>query len=402
MNRVPRALASLFLTIGLAAPLAAQTSNFAPVAPDASKPRGGGWTITPTFVYSASLDDNVLIRGENDQPTGDFTNTVNPRGTLTYTGRRTRLDMSYDGAFLMYREFSTLNSYDQRASAFLHHLLSKHVALFVNETVALLPTTEFVELVGVPFVRTGSKVQDLRGGIEIEATKRTSISASYDFNYTQFDTNGDPATQLLGGHSHGATVIWRRLMSPRTTIFADYDLQRATVTGGGSPFNVQNWVAGVEQKLSAMVRIYGAVGIARLGVNSFGPPHTGPAWRAGLTRQFEKAGVDVDYSRSLVPSYGFGGTLQNEEITGRVRLPLTRRVSAQGSVAWRSNQSLIVTEPNLHTRWIEGSIGYGFNPWLRVEGFFASSQQNIDRPGGLVDRNRIGVQVITSNPLRVR
>ena len=49
-----------------------------------------------------------------------------------------------------------------------------------------------------------------------------------------------------------------------------------------------------------------------------------------------------------------------------------------------------------------GNLGYALTQWLRLEGFYAGSHQTIDRPGGLVDRNRIGFQLITSSPLRVR
>jgi hypothetical protein len=334
--------------------------------------------------------------------TGDYTNVVNPRGALTFIGKRTRIDGSYDGAFLMYRQFSTLNSYDQHASLFLHQIVTRHVAIFANDTFALIPTTEAVELVGVPFVRTGSAIEDARAGIEVQFTKNSSLVASYNFQWVQFDTSADLITQLQGGHSHGASVVWRRLLSTRTTLFADYDVQRAIVLAGRDAFNVQNAQVGLEQKLSPLVMIYGAIGVAHTGVNSFGPSQTGPAWRAGLTRQFRKAGLDVEYSRSYVPSFGFGGTIQNEEIVGRVRVPLARRVSAQSSVSWRSNQPIVAIEPNLHSRWIEATLSYAMRAWLRVEGFYANSQQTIDRPGGLVDRNRVGVQIITSNPVRVR
>src|SRR5262249_10147107 len=150
-----------------------------------------------------------------------------PRGGLTYIGKRTRLDASYDGAFLMYREFSTLNSYDQHASLFLRQLLTKHVTLFGADTLALVPTTEAVEFVGVPFVRTGSTIEDARAGVEVAFTKNSTLIASYNFQWVQFDKSADLFTQLYGGHSHGASVVWRRQLSPRTTFFTDYELQRA-------------------------------------------------------------------------------------------------------------------------------------------------------------------------------
>jgi hypothetical protein len=137
-------------------------------------------------------------------------------------------------------------------------------------------------------------------------------------------------------------------------------------------------------------------------VSGYGPAQSGPAWRAGVARQFRRAGFDLTYARSVVPSYGFGGTLQNEEVIGRARVPLARRLSAQSSVAWRSNQALTIGQPNLHSFWFEANVGYAWQPWLRLEGFYTSSSQSIEGPGGVVDRKQVGVQVVTSRPVRIR
>ena len=64
-----------------------------------------------------------------------------------------------------------------------------HVALFARNSAADVPTTELQEFVGVPFVRTGSRIDDLRGGVEAAFTKRTSMVVSYDFQWVDFDRN---------------------------------------------------------------------------------------------------------------------------------------------------------------------------------------------------------------------
>jgi hypothetical protein len=387
----------------LAAPVAAQTSNFGPFPPDATERRAPGWTFTPALVLSSSWDDNVLLRGQGDSPVSDVTNVVNPRASMSLNGRYTQIDASYDGAFLLYRQFNTLNSYDQRASLSVRRLVTPHVALFVSDSLTVAPTTEAVELVGLPFVRTGSRIDDARGGVEVTLSPRTSFTASYTFQWVRFDQRADLAAQLLGGHSQGGTASWRHALTARTALIADYDLQRATVIQGADSFNVQTGSVGIEQRLSDLVQVFGAIGVSRLGLNAFGPPRTGPAWRLGVLRQFRgAAGVDVTYSRSFVPSYGFGGTVQNEELVGRLRVPLARRVGSQASVSWRSNQPLVSADPNLKSLWIEANVGYAMRPWLRLEGFYANARQTIDRPGGRLNDNRVGLQIVTSNPLRVR
>jgi hypothetical protein len=233
------------------------------------------------------------------------------------------------------------------------------------------------------------------------------LTATYNFEWVSFDPTEEFAQVLRGGHSHGATVGWHRTISPVVTLTADYDLQRSTVTERveGNPsgdFNIHNASGGAELKLSPNAHVYGAAGIAHVGVTSLGAAKNGPAWRGGAAYQRRRAGITVDYSRSFVPSYSFGGTLQNEEVTALFRYLFSKYLSHRTSFSWRSNQSLVVNEPDLHSLWFETSLAYELRNWLKVEGFYIRARQTIDRPGGLLDRNRIGFQVVTSNPIRVR
>ena len=107
-------------------------------------------------------------------------------------------------------------------------------------------------------------------------------------------------------------------------------------------------------------------------------------------------------SSSGAYSYGFGGTTQNEELAGHLQMPLSRRVYHQSSVAWRRNESIFIGQPSLRSLWVEASFGYAVHPSVRLEGFYAVAHQVIDRPGGVTNRNRIGVQVVTSRPMRIR
>ena len=83
-------------------------------------------------------------------------------------------------------------------------------------------------------------------------------------------------------------------------------------------------------------------------------------------------------------------------------MSLSRRWSSNASLAWRSNDSLTLGDPSLRSWWSEESIGYDVQPWVRIEGFYAWMEQTIDRPGGLMHRNRFGFQIITVKPVRIR
>jgi hypothetical protein len=384
----------------LPAPLAAQDSNFA--LSGASRPvPTPGWTFTPTMLYQGAWDDNVLLRGEGDEAPRDFLNILNPKADVTFFGRRGQFAANYDGAFLFYRQLDTLNSYDQHARVAAERLITRRVTLFITDAAAAVPTTELVQFIAVPFVRTGSRLNDLRGGLAAALTKYTSMKVSYDFQWVRFDRDDPLAPLLRGGHSHGATIELRHALSESTALVADYDVRHAIVVGNGT-FDVQNADVGVERKLSDYTRLFLAGGVARVGVTDFGPARTGPAVRAGLTHQYQRAAIDLVYNRSYVPAFGFGGTYQNEEVAASLRLPLAQRVYTNSSVSWRRNEPLTRGDLSLESIWVEGVLGYAVQPWLRVEAFYSGSHQTIDQPGGERGRNRAGLQIVTVKPLRVR
>jgi hypothetical protein len=94
--------------------------------------------------------------------------------------------------------------------------------------------------------------------------------------------------------------------------------------------------------------------------------------------------------------------MQNQELAGRLQWPLWRRVYTTSTVSWRRDDPLISGELPLRSYWFEGTIGYAATPWVRVEAFYAGTRQTINRPGGVLDRNRVGLQIMTAKPVRIR
>jgi hypothetical protein len=158
----------------------------------------------------------------------------------------------------------------------------------------------------------------------------------------------------------------------------------------------------MEYRLDERLRLFGAFGFSRLTVSGVAPARTGPSWRTGLRGDFDGWSGEATYSRSFVPSYGFGGTQQNEELTGRVHVPLSRAMYAESSLGWRINEPLTVGGLKLHSLSVQGVFGYAFARWARIEAFYDQGSQNIDRPGGAVRRHRIGGQILTTKPMRIR
>lgn len=398
MNRVIAFTFAVVTLLGSGA-VRAQESNFTPV-PGANPQASPGWSFTPGVGVGTGWDDNVLVRGGDNETPDDVLNVVSPRAALDFNGLRGQLSANYDGAFLMYRELNQLNSYDQRGSFFARRLLTKHVAFFVRNTAALVPTTELAEFVAVPFVRTGSRLENLRTGMEAALTKFTSIATSYDFELVDFAQDAPGAIHLQDGHSHGASMTLRHLLDARLALTADYEYQHAALREH-QEFDIQNGWFGVDYRVSESTHVFAAGGISRLGVTLLETDRTGPAWRFGLAHSLSTASVDVHYSRSFVPSYGFGGTMQNEEATAHLRFPLGRRVSASTGVSLRRDDPLTLGELPLRSYWIEGSIGYAATAWVRIEGYYAGTHQTIQRAGGQVDRLRAGIQIVTAKPVRL-
>jgi hypothetical protein len=254
----------------------------------------------------------------------------------------------------------------------------------------------------VPFVRTGTKLDVLRAGVEAALTKRTSLVASAEYQWVSFDHRLPAAATLLGGHSVGGTVNLSHQITARAALIADYDQQHATLSGG-QRFDIQNMSAGVEYRVSNATRVVAAGGVSHLNaVTTATAARTGPLLRLGLMHQSRRFGTDLLYSRSFVPSFGFGGTSQNEETTGLLRVPLARRLYARSAVSWRRNDPLTVAELPIRSLWIEGNVGYVLTSFVRIEGFYSRTHQRIDRPGGTLDRTRVGFQVITAKPVRIR
>jgi hypothetical protein len=365
------------------------------------EPRPVGWSVTPRVTTSTAYDDNVLIQGEGPALASDLNTAVNPAAALDWVGKLSSFSANYNGSFQLYRDFSSLNSYDQSLTVSGRRRATKRMLLFAQQMYSRTATTELPLLTGIPFVRVGARIADTRGGVEATLSKRLSLAASYNFQWISFDNDPVFGGELLGGHSNGGSAAIKYQISPRTTLTVDYDVQRAAILEG-TRFTVQNSWAGADYRLTENSHIYGAFGAARLDAADLGTGKTSPAWRAGYARRFESAAIDVGYSRSFVPSYGAGGTLSNDELTSALHLPIGRRMYAEGSFSWRKNEPLVAGNEALTSVWIGGIFGYAVRPWMRVEGFYSGTQQSIDRPGGQLDRNRIGIQVVTAKPVRIR
>ena len=71
-------------------------------------------------------------------------------------------------------------------------------------------------------------------------------------------------------------------------------------------------------------------------------------------------------------------------------------------MAWRRSTPFEVDALELDTIWLRSTFGYTASRWLRVEALYTFTRQDSVVTGGEVDRHRVGVQFVISQPMRIQ
>jgi hypothetical protein len=367
---------------------------------EADEPARRSWVITPSVAAGAVWDDNVLIQGRADQPSQDETTLLTPSLQVNWAANRSTFSAGYTGSLSTYQSFAPLNSYEQTASVDASRRVTKRTTLRASQSYLSLPTTNLDTLAGTPFLRLGSRVANLSVQSESAVSSRTTATAGYTFQLVRFDKREQDVSLLAGGSSHGGGLGLRRRVSGRTTVAAEYDLVVASLIAGR--YSIQHGWFSAEYRLTPLLHVLGGIAAARIESPDLMQARLQPAWRAGIVRAFRTGGFEAGYGRTFVPSYASANTQASDELTLSVRLPLGRRLYAEQHLAWRRDQSIIDVAPPLTSVWVNAALGWRARRWARVEVFYDGFRQRIGRPGGAIDRNRIGLQVATSTLLRLR
>jgi hypothetical protein len=192
----------------------------------------------------------------------------------------------------------------------------------------------------------------------------------------------------------------RHELTDRVAIGADYSLTQAVV-GLTQNFGIHSVDGRVEFKPAEDVTLEASAGIAALRIGE-SDNRSGLSWRFAAAKRAQHATLMAAYFRSFVPSFGFGGTVQNQELTAQVRAPFNRsRAYVVGGTSWRINTPLSPGEIELHSLWVNMTVGYEITRQLQIEGFYTGVFQDSQLPGGRLDRNQIGFQIVTAAPMRI-
>jgi hypothetical protein len=394
--------------IGIAAASPAIVSGQSAPLPNQQTPPG--WVFTPSIAVGGSWDDNVLLVNPGTNPPADYGSPVSPAVSLDYTGKRTRFSSGYYGSIVRYLTLDDLNSFQQSLRAMVEHRATARLTLFAQESLTAAPTTDVLQLAGVPFYRIGSRSNSVGGGLQAALAKHTSLRSAYTLRTVAFDINQLSGSQLQGGHAHEMTLSLDHSLSRRLVIGGEYEFTRAIVNGSSflgvvgpqDRFNMQTGTLTVQYQAAAGTKLSGGAGLARLGAGLTHEARTGPEWRAGFEQRAGRAVVTASFHRSYIPSFGFGGTFQNEQWMANVRMPLGSRAYVDGGVSWLNNDALDVEQPSLQTAWFSSSVGYYATRWLTLEGFYGRTQQDSQRAGGQLERNQIGFRIVAAKPVKLR
>jgi hypothetical protein len=367
-----------------------------------------GWTFTPTFGFAETYDDNISLFGQNtaDQQNNDYVSTIFPQADLRYVGKHTRLGMGYAGSFTNYQTFSALNRWDQRGQVELRRDESARLKWFAHASGAKLPTTDLIDLGGIPFRRAGVSTADGRGGFDYALGARNSVSSSLNYQTVTFDHTADNLSLLRGGQMVESLSTYRYKLDERLQAGVDYSFRHSSVLGDTEQFNIHTTQAAVDYDVSSVWHLTAGAGVVYLEATPLTASRTGPAWRAALDRRRETTVFHVGYLRSYIPSFGFGGTIQNQEVGASLRMALfhSRSFYTEHGIVLRDDSPLTNTTEQLPLRSLRTNSIFGWapQPWVRLEAFYARVQQSSLRAGGQLDRNRIGFQIVTSKPMRMQ
>jgi hypothetical protein len=393
-----RRLAATAIALGaIAAPVAGQqgTSEL----PSARIP---GWSFTPSLSGGMIYDSNVALsapQANQVRTDGDAFYNIVPSGDLDYLGRRTEFSLGYRGFVRRYMDVDGLNGFDQRATLGFKRAVSKRLTFFARNNFADSPTTDEVEVNGVPFRRTGSRTNTFAANADWRISKRMSLATRYDMTWVAFDRTDQ---FLTGGTIHGIRSDLSRQLTDRIAISGEYSFRTATLDEGERDFRFQNAGAGVTFTLGPHTTAHAATGLAVLHDRTVDETRSGPFARVSITHALEAATVGASFERQYVPSFGFGGSSSSQETRGFVMMPFGRqRMYVQGSAAWRRTMPFEANVLELDTIWLRSTVGYAAARWARLEALYTYTRQDSIITGGEIDRHRVGLQFVISQPMRI-
>ena len=361
-----------------------------------------GWTFTPGVIVGAVHDTNVTLLATLPGQTAASDNLfeLEPFGQLEFRGRRTTLSGGYNGSMQRYFEFNELDAVDHRAYLQLRTRATRRLTVFLNENFSQVPSTDQLELNGVPFVRSAARYNSASGGIEARLSRTLDFTTRYEMTWVDFLRDD---TLLTGGIVNGVRSSLTHRFTDRVALGGEYEFRWASLNQGTREQLFQDAGMVFRYQVGEATTFEAAGGLAHLSDRLTGLTRTGPYVRAELVHRMARATIGGEFNRSYVPSVAFGGTNTTERARAYIMMPLSKnRLYIQESLAWHHTDPFDPRVLPLYSTWLDSVFGYSIQPWLRLEGYHELTRQDTRQAGGLINRQVAGIRFVISQPVRIQ
>jgi hypothetical protein len=392
-----RILAALAVAVATGAGVRAQ----GPRPPEFDTRPAVGWTFTPSVRFNTMWDSNVALAGNQSEggTASDRLFTFEPQAQVDYRSPRADFFAGYTGDVRRYADSTALNSLDHRAFLSLRRHASRRVVWFVRNEFQDTPTTDEVELNGIPYARTGSRNNRFNAGVESRLSRYNDLAVQYENTWVAFDNT---TTTLRGGVMNGVRTSYSRRLGERTKLGAQYRVRHSEIKGGRTLW-FQDVGTLLAHDFSPALSLQFGTGYSTMKDSKADARRGGLFVYAELLHQADRHDIGLLYERSYAPAFGLGGSSHNQDLRAYVRMPFSRnRAYIQASGGWRRSNSLLTAALSFDQFDSDVTAGYGFARWLRGEVFHTYSRQDSRMTGGEINRHRAGVQFVVSQPMRIQ
>jgi hypothetical protein len=367
-----------------------------------------GWTFTPGFVFGTMRDSNVAVQSRGNPHVAATNILLNPRGELDFNGRHTHFNAGYSGSMEQYRHLNALDRYEQRARFDVRNQRTSRLLLTAGASFTDAPTTDRLDIGGdvLPFIAIGARLFNASGGFTLALSERTNVQGTYQLQDIHFDrtvTSTETHPFLFTGHSQSPGVRVMHQLTSRLSVGAGWQYRHANVDGGLQTIDIQNGTGELTYQASSTTTLSAGAGLSHLRVSTTALATTGPAFHGSVEHHAGLLVLRAAYQRAFVPVFGLGGLTANQWMSGSAYLPFAKgRYFISGSVNYSrtSPVTALGVGYRLDSVWTNASAGYQVARWLRAEGFLTHSHQD-STARGLIDRTRVGIELVTFKPVRI-
>jgi hypothetical protein len=404
MSRLWMALGALVLLGGQAQ---AQSSPW-----QAEERTTAGWVFTPGTALGGFWDSGVQ-RDSNpvvETLVHKWVGVANPRAELDFNGRRTHFNVGYSGSFE--KNFSEGLHWEHRGRLSVRRTLSPRLSLSGNASYSAVPTTDRLLMTQgvVPYVDANSQWLNAGGGFTFRGGRRTMIYGDYRFEQVNVDRTLSAAFDLLrDGYSHAPSLGFTQDFTSRLSLGAQADYRREVVgivEGFDELYDIRTINATFTYRWSQAMSISGSGGASQVESLDIGESTTSPTFSGSFTRRMRTVTLGARYSRAFEQVFGFGTLAATDTISGDALMPLADRLYYL-EVGAAFNRTAPIPELgigfDMSTLWTNVAVGRQLAPRLRAEAFVSVAIQGA--AANALDgsnRTRLGIQIVTSKPLRIQ